>query len=110
MAGSIESLMQDNLLAVFNERDPAARRAAIQRTYAPDVRSTDAEGVTTGHDALEAKCVALQKMLGAKQFIADGPVRQVPGFGQPRMTGFDAAVIADGLISELYTVLIPPPA
>lgn len=118
--GSVEKLMHDNLMAVFNERDDAKRRAAVQRTYAPDVRWTDAEGVTTGHAGLEAKCVALQSSIGDLQFEPVGPLHVLPGFGhlawrlvnpadgREAMSGFDAAVIADGLITELWTVLIPP--
>jgi hypothetical protein len=120
MSDPIETLMLANLLEVFNERDEKARRSAIERTYAPDVRWTDAEGVTTGHDALEAKCIALQDQLGDHQFAAAGPVHALPNFGylawnlvdpmtgQAGMSGFDAAVIKDATIAELYTVLIPP--
>jgi hypothetical protein len=76
--------------------------------------------VTTGRAALDAKCVALQNQLGDQQFAAVLPVHPLPGFGylawnlvdpatgQPRMSGFDAAVIEDGVITALYTVLIPP--
>ena len=117
---STENLMLANLLEVFNERDETARRATIERTYAADVRWTDAEGLTTGRDALEAKCVALQNQLGPMQFSAAGPVHVLPGFGylawnlvdpatgQTSMSGFDAATIVDGVIAGLYTVLIPP--
>lgn len=119
MSDLIENLMQANLLDVFNERDDAKRRAAIDRTYAPDVRWTDAEGVSTGRDALEAKCVALQQQLGSLQFVAADTVHQLPDFGylawhladadgQPVTSGFDVALIADGVITELYTVLLPP--
>lgn len=120
MSDPIETLMLANLLEVFNERDETKRRAAIERTYAPDVRWTDAEGVSTGRDALEAKCVALQQQLGNLQFVAAGTVHQLPNFGylawhlvevidgQPAMSGFDIAMITDGRITELYTVLIPP--
>lgn len=116
----IEKLMHDNLMAVFNERDAEKRRAAVQRTYAPDVRWTDAEGVTTGRAGLEAKCVGLQLGIGDLQFEPVGPVHELPGFGylawrlveaahgREAMSGFDAAVISDGLITELWTVLIPP--
>ncbi len=69
MSDPIETLMLANLLEVFNERDEAKRRAAIDRTYVQDIRWTDAEGVTTGRDALEAKCVALQQQLGSLQFV-----------------------------------------
>jgi hypothetical protein len=81
MSDPIETLMLANLLEVFNERDEAKRSAAIDRTYAQDVRWTDAEGVTTGREALEAKCVALQEQLGSLQFATAGPVRQLPNFG-----------------------------
>ncbi len=112
--------MHDNLLAVFNERDDAKRQAATERSYAPDVRWTDAEGTTTGHAALEAKCVGLQSGLGNLQFQAAGPVHELPGFGYlawelvdpasggTQMSGFDTALIADGLITHLWTVLTPP--
>lgn len=120
MSDVIETLMHDNLMAVFNERDDAKRQAASQRTYATDVRWTDAEGVTTGLTGLEAKCVGLQSGLGDLQFEPVGPVHELPGFGylawrlvdpsdgREQMSGFDAAVITDGLITELWTVLIPP--
>ncbi|PRC59035.1 hypothetical protein C6A85_25480, partial [Mycobacterium sp. ITM-2017-0098] len=52
----IENVMLANLLSVFNERDETLRRAAIDQTYAENVRWTDAEGVTTGRADLEAKC------------------------------------------------------
>lgn len=122
MTVTIEKLMHDNLLAVFNERDDAQRQAAVQRTYAADVRWTDAEGVITGHAGLEAKCVGLQAGIGDLQFEPVGPVHELPSFGylawrlidpadgREHMSGFDAAVIADGLITDLWTVLIPPSA
>ena len=116
---SIETLMHANLLDVFNERDGGKRHAAAERTYAPDVRWTHEEGAVTGRDVLEAKCVALQSKLGDLQFEADSPVRQVPGFGflawrlldsngSHQMSGFDAALIKGGLITDLWTVLIRP--
>jgi hypothetical protein len=121
MADVIEDLMRANLLDVFNERDQTKRQGAMDRTYAPDVRWTDAEGVTTGVDALETKCVALQQQLGDLQFVAAGPVHQLPNFGYlawhltgpdgaPVMSGFDVAMISEGVITELYTVLTPPQA
>ena len=119
MSELAERLMSANLLEVFNERDGTRRRAAIERTYAPDVRWTDAEGVVTGRDALEAKCVELQGTLANLEFAAAGPVRHLPGFaylawdlrdpaGHTVMSGFDVSVIADGLITDLWTILTPP--
>lgn len=120
MSDTVTTLMNDNLLAVFNERDQSKRQAAQTRTYAAGVRWTDAEGTTTGLDALEAKCIGLQSGLGELQFEAEGPIHELPGFGylawrlvnpatgEVHMTGFDAARVEDGKITELWTVLIPP--
>jgi hypothetical protein len=108
VANSTEQLVRDNLLAVFNERDKEKRLAAIARTYAPDVRWTDAEGVVHGRDALEAKCVGLQSGLADLQFEPVGSVHEIPGFaylawqlvdaadGQVQMTGFDTMLINQG--------------
>ncbi|RDH77468.1 nuclear transport factor 2 family protein [Mycolicibacterium moriokaense] len=117
MTPTINRLMLSNLLEVFNERDPERRRAAITRTYAPDVRWTDDDGVQVGHEALDAKAAELQRNIGPLQFIAAGPVHETTGFGYlawhlvaerdqtPQVSGFDVAIIRDDVISELYTVL-----
>jgi SnoaL-like domain len=114
---TIAALMHANLLEVFNERDHERRRAAIARTYADDIRWTDDDGVTTGRDALDAKAAELQAKLGDLQFIATGPVYQTlglgylafqlvkPGSSAPEVSGFDVAIVRDGIIAELYTVL-----
>ena len=117
MGATIAELMHANLLAVFNERDAARRRATIENVYADDIRWTDDDGVTTGRDALDAKAAALQANLGDLQFIAAGPVYQTlglgylafqlvkPGSSAPEGSGFDVAIVRDGFIVELYTVL-----
>jgi len=109
--------MHASLLEVFNERDRARRSAAIARIYAADIRWTDDDGVTTGHAALDAKAVELQAKLGNLQFVAAGPTYQTlglgylafnvvePGSDAPRSSGFDVALVRDGIIYELYTVL-----
>jgi hypothetical protein len=119
MNQAIHRLMQGNLLEVFNERDPERRRTAITRIYAADVRWTDDEGVSVGHEALDAKAEGLQRNLGTLQFVADGPVHALDGFGHlawhlvadeggaPQVSGFDVAIVRDDVIAELYTVLTP---
>jgi len=119
---TIHQLMLGNLLEVFGEHDPQRRRDAIERIYATDVRWTDDEGVTVGHDALDAKAAALQGGLGSLRFVADGPVHQTTGFGYlawhlvtdgdptPQVSGFDVAIVRDDVIAELYTVLTKPPS
>jgi len=117
MRTTITELMHANLLVVFNEREAARRRARIDRVYADDIRWIDDDGVTTGRDALDAKAAELQAKLGDLQFIAAGPVYQTlglgylafelvkPGSSAPESSGFDVAIVRDGFIVELYTVL-----
>jgi hypothetical protein len=117
----ITDLMHANLLEVFNQRDRPLRWEAIGRIYADDVRWTDDDGVTMGRAALEAKAVELQAKLGDLQFIAAGPAYQTLGLGYlafalvdpgsraPLGSGFDIAIVRDGVIAELYTVLTGEP-
>ena len=121
MFDMIDKLMHANLLEVFNQRDHAKRRATIARIYSDDIRWTDDDGVTVGHDDLDAKAVALQAKLGDLQFIASSPTHQTlglgylafqlvkPGSDTPQVSGFDVAIVRDGVIVELYTVLTDQP-
>jgi len=121
MTNTIDELMHANLLEVFNQRDHAQRRATIARIYSDDIRWTDDDGVTVGHDALDAKAIALQANLGDLQFIAPGTTHQTlglgylafqlvkPGSDTPQVSGFDVAIVRDGVIVELYTVLTDQP-
>ena len=109
-------------IAMSTRKKNTAATEAITKTYAATVRWTDDEGVVTGHDELNAKAAHLQASLTGMHFSAAGPVRQTRGFGflawEVRrdeddvavMTGFDVALIADGLITDLWTVLTGPPA
>ncbi|MFV9633785.1 nuclear transport factor 2 family protein [Mycobacterium neumannii] len=122
MSESIERLMEGNLLRVFNERDADRRRAAIADTYSPDVRWTDDEGVSVGHDALDAKAQALQDgQLAGLSFVKAGPVHHTRGFGYvpwnvvapgsttPIVSGFDVALSAEDRITDLFTVITGAP-
>jgi SnoaL-like domain len=121
MGATTTELMHANLLEVFNERDDARRLAAVARIYANDVRWTDDDGVTIGREALNAKAVELQKKLGDLQFIAAGRAYHTTGLGlmafnlvkpgsdAPQISGFDVAIVRDGVIAELYTVLTGQP-
>jgi hypothetical protein len=119
MSDVVTALMEANLLAVFGESDAERRSAAIAATYTEDVVWTDEEGVTVGRDALAAKA---QKLLDGMQglvFTKVGEVQKAQNFGHlawelappgqsPVATGFDAAVVTDGRISSLYTVITGP--
>ena len=116
MTDTVSDLMEANLLGVFNERDAQRRALAIESTYAPDVRWTDDEGTTVGREALEAKAKALQSQMHGLVFTKASPVYQTRGFGylawklgpeggDAVATGFDAAIVRDDLVSELFTVV-----
>lgn len=118
MTEIITRLMEANLLAVFNERDPQRRAAAIATTYTPDVQWIDDEGISTGRDELNAKAAELQEKLPGLHFVKAGPVRGTRGLGvlawevrTPDDTavasGFDVAEIIDAHIARLWTVLTP---
>lgn len=122
MSDKIEELMTANLMQVFNERDPQRRRAAIERTYSADVRWTDDDDVSVGHDQLESRAHALQEgQLAGLSFVKAGPVYQTRGFGYlawnvvapgsdvPIVSGFDVALITDDRISQLFTVITKTP-
>lgn len=119
----VSRLMETNLLGVFNERDPDRRSAAIAATYADDVRWTDDEGVTVGHEQLNAKAQELQNgPLAGFYFAKSGPVRHTRGLGflawelrgeaddAVVMSGFDVATISGDRIDALWTVLTGEPA
>jgi hypothetical protein len=121
IADTIVQLMHANLLDVLNERDHERRRGAIARIYADGIRWTDDDGVTIGHDALDAKAIKLQAGLGDLKFVAVGRTYQTlglgylafqlvePGGNTPVSSGFDVAIVRDDVIAELYTVLTDPP-
>ena len=121
-SNTITQLMESNLMRVFNERDSDRRLSAIGDTYAPQVRWTDDEGVSVGHDALNAKAQALQDgQLAGLSFVKAGPVHQTRGFGYlawnvvtpgsdaPIVSGFDVALINDERITDLFTVITASP-
>jgi SnoaL-like domain len=119
MSTSIDTLMRANVLAVFNERDPEARRAAIARIYAPDATFSDAEGVLRGHEALDEKVQRLLDDAPGFVFRLAGPVREVddlgkldwqfgPEGGPPVVTGTDVVLVGDDKITAAYTFVDGP--
>ncbi|MEW5812491.1 MAG: nuclear transport factor 2 family protein [Actinomycetota bacterium] len=122
MSDEIVRLMEENLLAVFNERDADARLAVVRRNYAADVRWSDAEETVVGQDRLHEKAQALlDGPLAGLDFTQAGPVHQVANMGylnfevyapnsdQVLIAGFDVALIEDGVIAQLFTVVTREP-
>lgn len=113
----IRELMLENLFAVFNVRDLGRRMEAIARNYTEDVVWTDPEGTFQGHAALNEQA---QKLADDRSpelaFSAAGPVRVSGNMGMlafavgareqpPVVKGIDVALVRDGRIAELHTLL-----
>ena len=114
---TVPELMQATLMQVFNERDDAARRAAIDCIYAADVTFADPDEVVTGHEALNAKAARLLQDAPAFVFRPLGPALTShdlgylawglgPAGGEPVVRGMDIALVEDGLIKSLHTLLL----
>jgi hypothetical protein len=111
-----EELLYANLHEVFSERDPEERRAAIERTYADDVKFIDPEGEVVGRQALNDRA---QKLLddAPADFVLeeDGPryvgtdtaalAWRLGPPGSPTVRGIDILTVRDGRVSVLRTLL-----
>ncbi|EOD66402.1 nuclear transport factor 2 family protein [Amycolatopsis vancoresmycina] len=115
---TVAELMEANLLKVFNERDDERRAKAIAETYAAGVEFADPEGFVTGHEALNAKARGLLDQSPGFVFSPAGPVlvnhdlghlawQLGPEGAPPVVRGIDVALIKDGVIEKLYTMLLP---
>ena len=112
----IRELMLGNLFAVFNERDPERRAAAIAANYTDDVIWTDPDGTTQGHQALNEQAQKLLDRFPDFVFSAGEPVHVSRDLGllafnmgapeqPPAASGIDVALVRDGRIALLYTLL-----
>ena len=101
---------------VFAERDPEKRRAAIDRTYAEDVRFIDPDGESVGREAINDRA---QKILddAPADFVVeeDGlayvspdtavqPWRFGPP-GSPAVRGIDVLTVSGGSVSAVQTLI-----
>ena len=112
----IRELMVDNLFAVFNVRDPKRRLEAIARNYTEDVTWTDPDGTTQGHQAMNEQAQKLLDRMPEFVFSAAGPVHVSRDLGllafnvgvpeqPPAVSGIDVALVRDGRIARLYTLV-----
>ena len=103
----------DRYLAVWNETDPAARRAAIDEVFADAVRYVDPLAAVDGRAALDGLIGAAQQQFAGLVFTPGGPVdghhdqlrftwHLGPAGGEPLVVGFDVAELdADGRIHRV---------
>ena len=112
----IRELMLANLFAVFNVRDPERRLQAIARNYADDVIWSDPDGTMHGHEEMDKQAQRLLDRMPDFVFSAAGPVYVSGDLGllafnlglpeqPPAVSGIDVALVRDGRIARLYTLL-----
>ena len=92
---------------------------AIEATYAADVMFADPEGVVTGRDATEREGEGLAGAVAGVRVRGGGPgARSTTTWGTwpglsarkaapPVARGIDVALVEDGRIKKLYTMLLP---
>jgi hypothetical protein len=116
--------LAEQYIAVWNERDPAARRAAIDALWAEDCRYVDPLAEADGRAAVDATIGAVQAQFAGFLFALAGPVdghhnqaRFTWNLGQPGaeplVVGFDVAVLdTAGRLSTVLGFLdeVPAPA
>lgn len=116
---TVSELLTANLHDVFGNRDATSRRAAIERTYSPDVVFTDPEGTAAGWDALDQKAgELLDQVPGAFQFVEEGRryASETHGalawgfgpVGAPAVRGIDVIEVRDGVVVSLTTFFAEP--
>jgi hypothetical protein len=110
---AITEVMRRNLLEVFGERDPDARRTAIAELYAPEVRYDDPEGSGTGHDAIHGAAEAVLARFPDLHFAHAAAPTAVGDLGRVAwelrdandiavVRGMDVATVADGRITRIW--------
>jgi hypothetical protein len=106
--------LAERYIDVWNDTDPASRRAALDRLWAADATYTDPLADAHGRDAIDATIAAAQAQFPGFVFRLVGPVdahhRQArfswelgPGSGDAPIAGFDVAVADEQ--GRLRTVL-----
>jgi hypothetical protein len=102
---------------IFNQRDAALMRAAVDELCAPTITFIDPEGSSSGIDEFVGKVIAAQALgtpdfrftsLSPAQEVADLALHRwalgVAG-APPVVTGTDVVIVANGKIVTLYTVV-----
>ena len=109
-------LLHANLHEVFSERDPDARWAAIERTYAEDVKFIDPEGQSVGRQAVNDRVQKLLDGVSAEFVFEEDSPRYVSADagalawrfgppGSPVARGIDILTVHDGRVIVLRTLL-----
>ena len=116
MPSTVSQLMLRSLENVLGERDDARRAASAEQAYAADISFTDPEGVVRGADGGRGQGPRPARGRAGLRLPGRGPVREAGDLGvlpwyfgprdqTPVVSGTDIALIRDGRISALCTLL-----
>ncbi|MCP2340506.1 nuclear transport factor 2 family protein [Actinomadura rupiterrae] len=112
----------ERYIAIWNETDPAARRAAIDEVWAEGATYTDPLAAVEGRDAIDAVIAGAQGQFPGLVFRLAGPVdahhdivrftwELGPEGAEAPVVGFDVAVLdEDGRIAKVHGFLDKVPA
>ena len=117
-SNAVRELLHANLHEVFTERDPNTRRAAIERTYAEDVRFIDAEAEVVGREAVNERVHQLVDGVPAEFVLEEDGPPYVAGDvgalawrlgppGSPVSRGIDILTVRDDRVIVHRTLLAP---
>jgi hypothetical protein len=119
MSRMLESLIRENLLSVFGERDAKRRRDVIARIWASNGVFVDHDGRHVGHADLNNAVEKLQQKFPGWVFTERGPLDAFHKIGRlpwnfgppgaaPAVTGLDVVVTENDKIVALYTFVDAP--
>jgi hypothetical protein len=119
MEQSVEKIMEQKLLEVFNAKDADSRRAAIDELWDKDGVFIDPGGVREGVEKNNATVQLLFTQFEDYVFSVRGPGQSMHGVGRlpwsygppndpQRLTGTDLGVTKDGKLTALYVFIDPP--
>ncbi|UFH54491.1 nuclear transport factor 2 family protein [Spirosoma sp. KNUC1025] len=117
-----KQLLEDSLLKVWSERNDEKRLDVMQQIYAPDILFYESDQGTAikGHQAIDTLIRTLQAKWApgfvfslTKPAVINHGVSQVSwtlgaADAPPIASGMDIAIVANGLIKELYLYLDGP--
>ena len=115
-AETITDILTRSVTEVFNASDAERREVLIAATYSRDILFSDPEGTIAGLDAFAAKIAELLAGSAGLTFTLRAPVQESAGLGvarwqlapagqPPVVTGTDVALVENGLVTRMWTLL-----
>lgn len=112
----------DRYLQIWNQRDPAARRAAVRAVFSDACSYTDPLAAVTGHDGVDRFIAGVQQQFAGVRFTLAGAVdahhdvarftwhARAEGREDPLAIGFDVVVLDGERIQQVVGFLDKVPS